>query len=52
MLHGDGKEKKKNGVFQYGQLFQRHPDRASNSSNAAAKDLVNLHADHADVVLY
>ena len=49
LLHGDGKEKKMNRVFQFGQLFQRHLDRARNSSNAAAKDLVDLHA---DVALY
>ena len=49
LLHGDGKEKEMNRVFQFGQLFQRHPDRARNSSNAAAKDLVDLHA---DVALY
>ena len=49
VLHGDRKKKKMNRVFQFGQLFQRHPDRARNSSNAAAKDLVDLHA---DVALY
>ena len=45
LLHLDGKEKKMNRVFQFGQLFQRHPYRAKNSSNAAAKDLVDLDAD-------
>ena len=49
LLHGDGKEKEMSLVFQFGQLFQRHPDFARNSSNAAVKDLVDLHA---DVALY
>ena len=49
LLHGDGREKKMNCVFQFGQLFQRHPDRARNSSNTAAKDLADLDA---DVALY
>ena len=42
LLHGDGREKKMNRVFQFGQIFQMHPDRARNSPNAAAEDLVDL----------
>ena len=43
-LHdGDGREKKMNRGLNFGQLFQRHQNRARNSSNAAAKDLVDLY---------
>ena len=49
MLRGDGREKKMNRVLQFGQLFQRHPDRERNSSNPATKDLVDLYA---NVALY
>ena len=49
LLHGDGKAKKMNRVFEFGQLFKRHPDCARNPSNAAAKELVDLYA---DVALY
>ena len=45
LLDGDGREKKMKRGFQFGQLFQTHPNRAKNSSSAAAKNFVDLHAD-------
>ena len=45
LLHGDGREKKMNHGFQFGQLLQGHPNHAKNWLNAAAKNLVDLHAD-------
>ena len=45
LLHGDGREKKINRGFQFGQLLQEHPNPARNWLNAVAKNLVDLHAD-------
>ena len=41
LFHGDGREKRMNRGFQSEQLFQWYPDRAKNSLNAAAKNLVD-----------
>ena len=45
LLHGDGREKKMNCGLQFAQLLQEHPKSTRNWLNAAAKNLVDLHAD-------